>query len=75
MSIIDNERAKLTANWLNGLSVATFAVGGLAPLLSTFYGSATSGPVVTLTVVSVVCVIASVALHFAGRRVLRGLQP
>jgi len=41
MSQVHNERIKLSATWLNGLSIAIFAVGGLAPLLTRFYDGAT----------------------------------
>jgi hypothetical protein len=39
---IHNERVKLGATWLNGLSIAVFAVGGFAPVISGFSGSAWS---------------------------------
>ena len=32
MSLIHNERIKLRATYLNGLAIAVFAVGSLAPL-------------------------------------------
>jgi hypothetical protein len=34
MSLIENERTKLTAAYLNGLAIAIFAIGGLAPFFS-----------------------------------------
>jgi hypothetical protein len=34
MSLVDNERAKLSATYLNGLATAVMAVGGFAPLVS-----------------------------------------
>jgi hypothetical protein len=36
---IRNERTKLTATWLNGLSVALYAFGGLAPLASSIHNA------------------------------------
>ena len=38
MSLVDNERVKLTATWLNTLASATATVGVLAPLASFIYG-------------------------------------
>src|SRR5829696_7496192 len=38
MSLVDNERVKLTATWLNTLASATATVGVLAPLASFVYG-------------------------------------
>jgi hypothetical protein len=38
MSLVHNERVKLTATWLNTLASATATVGVLAPLASIIYG-------------------------------------
>lgn len=38
MSLLHNERVKLTASWLNTLATATATVGVLAPLASVVYG-------------------------------------
>jgi hypothetical protein len=40
MSLVHNERTKLTATYINGLAIAVFAVGGLAPILSNLYAGA-----------------------------------
>jgi VIT1/CCC1 family predicted Fe2+/Mn2+ transporter len=68
---IHNERVKLGATWLNGLSIAVFAVGGFAPVISGFSGERS----VTLLVgaVSVVCILLSGALHYWARASLRRL--
>jgi len=42
MSLIHNERVKLTAAWLNGLAGASAAAGSIAPLVAGFYGVKTS---------------------------------
>lgn len=39
MSLIHNERAKLTATYINGIAIAIFAVGSFAPALNTSPGS------------------------------------
>jgi hypothetical protein len=73
--MIENERIKLTANWLNGLAIATYAVGGIAPILTSFYsGNEPSSPL-AVALVSGVCFAATGALHFAARRILGGLRP
>ena len=73
MSLVHNERTKLTATWLNGISIAMFAVGGLAPPLSGLYGNA--GPTALVALISVVCFAAAGGLHFMARHVLKSLRP
>jgi hypothetical protein len=73
--LVRNEQAKLTATYLNGLAIAIFAVGGLAPAVALVSGSAqvaSSGPIALM---SLSCLIASAALHFLARSVLKRLQP
>ena len=74
--LINNERAKLTATYLNGLAVAVFAVGGLAPIFSTLYGSTPlSVPLSVLTWSSMLCWMASGVLRLTARRRLTDLEP
>ncbi len=73
MSLIRNEQTKLLATYLNGIAVAVFAVGSLAPVFSNIYGG--SGASWLLAGTSVLCVFASAALHLIARRVLRRLEP
>jgi hypothetical protein len=42
MSLIHNQRIKLTAGWLNGLAGAAAAAGTIALLVAGFYGAATA---------------------------------
>jgi hypothetical protein len=72
MNLVHNEKIKLTATWLNGLSIAIFAVGGFAPLLSGIYQS---GPTVFVAFVSAVCLFVAGVLHVIGRRILEDLVP
>ena len=75
MSLLHNERVKLTANWLNTLATATATVGGLAPLASAVYGVNPSPLAYAyLLVVLAIWFFAAVGLHFAARHVLRGLK-
>lgn len=73
MSLIKNERLKLTATYLNGVSIAVFAVGGLAPVFSGVY--ATTGLTTLHLVLSGVCFFASFGIHLGARAILKGLEP
>ena len=73
--LVDNERIKLTATYLNGLAIAIFAVGGLAPVVAIVSGTAQSGTASGISVLTTVCVAVSVGLHLAARLILRGLKP
>jgi len=78
MSLVHNERTKLTAAYLNTAASAFFAAGVVAPLAGAFFGWTGSGsPVSTLTIVFGLTIFlgVSVGLHLAARYVLRGLKP
>jgi hypothetical protein len=62
MSLFRNEQAKLTANYLNGLAFALFAVGALAPPLSILTGD--RPPTNLLVNWTAVCILASSAPQF-----------
>lgn len=73
MSLVRNERTKITATYLNGLAVGVLAIGGLAPLIN----AANTQTAVTFPIVisASICIFVSIALHLFARRVLKGLQP
>ncbi|MGF9562354.1 amino acid transporter [Neorhizobium sp. JUb45] len=71
--LVNNERLKLLATFVNGIGVATFAVGGLAPMISGFYAEA--GITVSVLLTSTVCILGAFALHYAASRFLRRLVP
>jgi hypothetical protein len=71
-NLVRNERTKLTATYLNGLAIAVFAVGALAPSISAASSQARLWPVIAPTIV--ICILISAALHFAARRSLKGLE-
>lgn len=71
--LVNNERLKLLATFVNGIGVATFAVGGLAPFMSGLSGSDGLTRGVALT--SLVCFLAAFVLHYAGSLFLRRLIP
>lgn len=67
MSLIRNERTKLTATFLNGLAIAVFAVGGLTQAVRTVNEPAT---VTVATVwVGVICFLGAFALHIVARQI------
>lgn len=70
--MIRNEQAKLTANYVNGLAIALYALGVFAPLFSVVYGTREASLRVVLAIL--ICQIASVLLHFIARHVLRRLD-
>ncbi|WP_082487694.1 MULTISPECIES: hypothetical protein [unclassified Methylobacterium] len=73
--LIANERAKLTATYVNGVAIAVLAVGGLAPLFSQRGAGAAAPDRPWLTpVLSLLCICVSGALHWAARGFLRELR-
>ncbi len=70
--LVNNERLKLLATFVNSAGVAMFAVGGIAPVISGLYGpTRITAP---LLVVSLVCFAGACCLHVAGSTILRGLR-
>lgn len=70
--LIENERLKLLATFINGIGIAMFAVGGLAPVMTNFYGP--NGVSVIVMATSTVCILGAFAVHYAGNRILGGLS-
>ena len=76
--IVQNERVKLTASYLNSGAGAFFAAGVVAPLAAAVFGltgTASSVPTLTLAFGALIFFIVSVSLHVAARYVLKGLKP
>ena len=77
MSLVENERAKLTANWLNPMASGIIITGVIAPIIAALYG--VPGPSqtapATLARISVIWVATGTALHVIARRLLRSLVP
>ena len=73
MSLVRNERTKLTASYLNTAASGFFGAGVIAPLTAAVFGLTGPGsPVSTLTLVIGVLIffVASVSIHLAARYVL-----
>jgi len=71
-ALVRNERTKLTATYFNGVAIAIFAVGALAPSINATDSQARFWPVVAPTIV--ICLLISATLHFVARRILKGLE-
>lgn len=74
-ALIANERAKLTATYVNGVAVAVLAVGGLSPA----FAQRPPGPIdpatsIQIALTSLICIGISAVLHWMGRSILRGLR-
>ncbi|KGJ04991.1 hypothetical protein SAMN04487972_101323 [Paracoccus halophilus] len=72
MSLIRNERTKLTATFINGIAIAVFAVGGLTQAVKAL------DPAAKMSVASVIvtfsCFLGAFALHMIGRWMLGRLE-
>lgn len=68
-----NERRKLTASYLNTLSAAVLTVGAIAPVAAVAYGNATPSALIII-VGAVICIGASLGLHFLARWYLGGIE-
>jgi hypothetical protein len=73
MSLIHNERTKLTATYLNGVAIAIFAVGGFAPVVA--WLNSGTGPGAQVGTLALICIMVSAGIHLSARYMLKGLQP
>ena len=75
MSLIHNERTKLTATWFNGMATALMAAGLFAPLAAMFYGlTELRAALLGILLAFVGCLVGGVLLHLAGWLWLRRLR-
>jgi hypothetical protein len=75
MSLVHNERTKLTANWLSTLATALVAAGTFGPFAAQMLGL--SNPAVGhifLAALAGVCFLGGLALHLGGRVFLGRLR-
>jgi len=75
VSLIHNERTKLTATLFNTLATALVAAGLFAPAAALAYGISDLhlGKIFIATLI-LVCVVIAATLHWTGRRILGRLQ-
>jgi hypothetical protein len=75
MFLVQNERTKLTASWLNALATALIAAGGFAPIAAWLYGlSALPVGALNLAAIAVACVCAGFTLHLSALALLGRLR-
>ena len=70
-ALVHNERVKLASAYLNGLAVALFAVGGIAPTVALV---TVARPVAATPFIVAVCFVLSLLLHIAARLILGRLR-
>jgi hypothetical protein len=78
VSLVHNERTKLTANYLNTAATGFLGAGVVAPLAAAVFGLTGPGsPVSTLTLAFGILIFfaVSIGLHIAARYVLKRLKP
>lgn len=76
MSLVHNERVKLTATFLNTLASASVVAGGISPLVALVYGfGATSLAGWLIAMVAVMWIFVGVGLHLFARVILGRLKP
>ena len=74
MSLIHNERRKLTATALNGLAVTTMAAGFIAPIVAVSYGVSTVSGSLYFAAVGVIWFLVAIGIHIAAIGLLGGLK-
>lgn len=76
MSLIHNERTKLTANALDRASTACLTVGVLGPSAAALYGVGATSPASSLLIAagSLFWLAAAAVLHLLARKTLGRLQ-
>ena len=76
MSLIHNERTKLSAAALNTAATSCFTVGVLAPMAAAFYNIGPGrGSFQSVAFGALIWLSAASFLHYHGRRILGGLKP
>lgn len=75
MFLVENERVKLTANWLNALATALVAAGVFAPAAALVYGlSQLAISAISIFGILIVCLSCGLLLHGLGRLILGRLR-
>ena len=76
MPLVQNERVKLTATWLNTLAAATIVTGVLALMAAFVFGLPASGAISVRTFLfaAVAWLLSGMILHWVARYVLGSLE-
>jgi len=74
MSLIANERWKLTATALNGVAIATMVTGFVAPIVAVSYGVSSAAGSVYLAGIAAIWFLTAIGIHIGARIVLGRLK-
>lgn len=73
--IVQNERAKLIAGFMNTIAAAFLSAGCIGPAVAFFYGLAPAGIGAGIFIIgSMACMLASALVHFVGHLALGGIR-
>lgn len=77
MSLVENERAKLTANLLNAVASGIVITAVVAPVVAFYFGVTGSAQTSTLALIlsEIIWIGIATALHLVARRSLQRLIP
>jgi hypothetical protein len=75
VSLIHNERTKLTATLMNTVAAAIFITGVLAPLVAFSYDLPGTNKGAAAAVVSLIWIFAALGIHLLARALLGRLKP
>ena len=74
LKTVHNERIKLAATYMNGIAIATVAVGGLAPIAQNHFEAMSGAQIAVSLVKLALCLAASGGLHLGASFLLRSLK-
>lgn len=76
MSLVTNERIKLTAALLNTVAGFALAAGGVAPLVASSFGLNAASPLGAAALVAIIAIwlVVGVAFHLGARYILGRLR-
>lgn len=75
MSLIHNERTKLTATLMNNVAAAMFITGGIGPIVALSYGLPGPSGGWSALGITFIWILCGSAIHYMARLLLRGLKP
>ncbi len=77
MSLVTNERIKLTAGLMNTIAGFSLTAGGVGPLIALSFGLNATSPLGpwALSLIVAIWLFVGLAFHWAARRLLGRLQP
>ncbi|QJR18306.1 hypothetical protein [Pelagibacterium halotolerans] len=74
MSLVSNEKAKLTASFMNAVAAGTVTISLIGPLVSTALGTMPAQDIWNIVSLSLFGIVLAVVLHLLARGVLERLR-